>query len=112
MSTNGIQQGEVDVTHGSMVIHDGQIESATGSLVGQDHLAQIFQRLLQSGSADEVLKTGEAFKTVTIAFPQHYYTISRQGLRIYVSRMIHESERLECLMIRSPNLSFQCRKIR
>jgi hypothetical protein len=86
--------GDVDL-HGSMVINEGQIESVSGSLVGQDHLAQIFQRLLQSGCGEEVLTTGERFKTVTIAFPQHYYTISRRGPKIYVSRLAHNADSAE-----------------
>jgi len=95
MSKKGIISGEVDVMHGSMVINEGQIESVSGSLVGQDHLAQIFQRLLQSGCGEEVLTTGERFKTVTIAFPQHYYTISRRGPKIYVDRLAHNSASAE-----------------
>lgn len=93
MSKKGIITEETDMMHGSMVINEGQVESSTGSLIGQEHLAQIFQRLLQSGCAEEVLTTGERFKTVTIAFPQHYYTISRRGPKIYIARLAHNSAR-------------------
>lgn len=67
-------------------------------MINQEHLAQIFQRLLQSGSGEELLTTGERFKTVTIAFPQHYYTISRRGPKIYVTRLGHNSARLAIII--------------
>jgi hypothetical protein len=103
MSKKGIINDDGMMQHGSMVINEGQIESSTGSLVGQEHLAQIFQRLLQSGCAEEVLTTGERFKTVTIAFPQHYYTISRRGAKIYVARLAHNSASAEMFVNSASN---------
>jgi len=102
-SQKGIEDAQEDTMRGLMVINNGSVESSSGSLVGQDHLAQIFQRLLQSGCGEDVLTTGERFKTVTIAFPQHYYTISRRGTRIFVARLAHHSASAEMFVNSASN---------
>ncbi|KAI6210254.1 hypothetical protein M3Y96_00308500 [Aphelenchoides besseyi] len=88
---------------GFMVINDGKIEEAEGSLVGQDRLATLFTKLIYAGSATDILSTGEEFRTLTIAFPKHCYSVSRSGPRIYISRYAHLSRSAEVFVNSNKN---------
>ncbi|KAI6204564.1 hypothetical protein M3Y94_00689400 [Aphelenchoides besseyi] len=88
---------------GFMVINDGKIEEAEGSLIGQDRLATLFTKLIYAGSATDILSTGEEFRTLTIAFPKHCYSVSRSGPRIYISRYAHLSRSAEVFVNSNKN---------
>ncbi|KAI6232797.1 hypothetical protein M3Y99_00991200 [Aphelenchoides fujianensis] len=70
-----------------MVIYEGEIEEASGALVGQHRMARILKKMIDASRAQDIVKTENRFQTLTIAFPCHFYVVQRHNRRIYVHRL-------------------------
>ncbi|CAD5233729.1 unnamed protein product [Bursaphelenchus xylophilus] len=79
---------------GLMIIENGSVVQAVGSLTGMEGKCKLFCQIINAATKDE-LATTDQLETVTIAYPHHYLAISKKDTKVYVIRMAHAAASAE-----------------
>ncbi|KAI6205051.1 hypothetical protein M3Y94_00748400 [Aphelenchoides besseyi] len=81
---------------GRMIINSnsGKIVKAEGDLSNhQDKISAAVQRIIQVGSGEAILNTGEKFNSIIVNYAKHYYVITRAEQQIHVFKRSQDAKK-------------------